>query len=90
MRLIDADALIRKLFPYDVVDKNDYSINAKAVYNAIVESPTSDTTFKSDGEWKKVYDKYPRYRCTICSHLYNNREYKYCPFCGAKMKGGAE
>ena len=42
------------------------------------------------GEWKKVSDKSPRYHCTICNHLYNNAEYKYCPFCGAKMKGGAE
>ena len=43
---------------------------------------------QSDGRWEKVSDKSPRYRCTICNHLYNNREYKYCPFCGAKMKGG--
>lgn len=45
---------------------------------------------QTTGEWKKVCDKSPRYICTICAHLYNNREYKYCPFCGAKMKGGAE
>ena len=45
---------------------------------------------QSEGEWKKVSDKYPRYKCTICNHLYNNREYKHCPFCGARMKGGAE
>jgi rubrerythrin len=41
-----------------------------------------------EGEWKKVYDKAPRYVCTSCNHLYNNKEYKYCPNCGAKMKGG--
>lgn len=40
-----------------------------------------------EGEWKKMYDKAPRYVCTSCSHLYNNKEYKYCPNCGAKMKG---
>lgn len=45
---------------------------------------------QSVGEWKKVSDKSPRYKCTICNHLYNNMEYKYCPYCGAKMKGGAE
>lgn len=43
-----------------------------------------------EGEWKKMYDKAPRYVCTSCRHLYNNKEYKYCPHCGAKMKGGAE
>lgn len=41
-----------------------------------------------EGEWKKMYDKAPRYVCTSCSHLYNNKEYKYCPNCGARMKGG--
>ena len=39
------------------------------------------------GEWKKVNEKYPRYVCTACNHLYNNKEYKYCPNCGARMKG---
>lgn len=29
--------LIRKIFPYDVVDKKEYSINAYAVYRAIVD-----------------------------------------------------
>lgn len=43
---------------------------------------------QSEGEWKKVYDKAPRYVCTACNHLYNNKEYKYCPNCGSKMKGG--
>lgn len=44
---------------------------------------------QNEGEWKKIYDKAPRYVCTSCNHLYNNKEYKYCPNCGAKMKGGA-
>ena len=42
---------------------------------------------QSEGEWKKVSDKYPRYACTACNHLFNNKEYKFCPNCGAKMKG---
>ena len=40
---------------------------------------------QAQGEWKKVRELYPRYACTCCNHLYNNRFYKYCPFCGAKM-----
>lgn len=43
---------------------------------------------QNEGEWKKIYDKAPRYVCTACNHLYNNKEYKYCPNCGAIMKGG--
>ena len=42
---------------------------------------------QSEGAWKKVSEKYPRYVCTACNHLYNNKEYKYCPNCGARMKG---
>ena len=42
MRLIDADALIKKIFPYDVVDKKAYSINAKMIHEAIKEAPTVD------------------------------------------------
>lgn len=42
MRLIDADALTKKIFPYDVVDKKAYSINAKMIHEAIKEAPTVD------------------------------------------------
>ena len=42
------------------------------------------------GKWKKVSEKYPRYACTNCHHLFNNKEYKYCPYCGAKMDGRSE
>ena len=41
---------------------------------------------QAHGEWKKVSEKYPRYVCTCCHHLYNNKGYKYCPNCGARME----
>lgn len=41
-RYIDADALIKKIFPYDGVDRDRYVINAKAVYEAIQKVPTAD------------------------------------------------
>lgn len=40
------------------------------------------------GEWREVNEKYPRYMCTFCNHLFNNKNYNYCPYCGAKMDGG--
>lgn len=49
--------------------------------------PAADVIEVRHGEWKKLYDKAPRYVCTACNHLYNNREYKFCPNCGAKMDG---
>lgn len=41
-KFVDAEWLLRKLFPYDVVDKGSYAINAKAVYLAIEEAPAVD------------------------------------------------
>lgn len=54
---------------------------------AVIEAPTAEVVEVRHGEWKKVSEKYPRYVCTCCNHLYNNKEYKYCPYCGAKMDG---
>ena len=48
---------------------------------------TLDFTKYRGGEWVKKYDKAPRYACSACNHLFNNKSYKYCPNCGAKMKG---
>lgn len=45
---------------------------------------------QSEGVWIKKYDKAPRYVCSVCNHLFNNKEYKYCPNCGAKMKGAED
>ena len=58
-----------------------YESYARTLYNAGYRK-------QSEGEWKKANEKYPRYVCTDCNHLYNNKEYKYCPNCGARMSGG--
>lgn len=39
--LISRSALLKRIFPYDVVDKREYSINAKAVEKAILDAPTA-------------------------------------------------
>lgn len=41
-RYIDADKLIKKVFPYDVIDKKSYTINAKTIFEAINNAPTED------------------------------------------------
>ena len=45
MDLIDRQALLRKLFPYEVVDKKNCAINAYAVEKAILDMPN-----KTDSE----------------------------------------
>ena len=53
----------------------------------INNTPSADVVKVRHGKWKKLYDKAPRYVCSSCNHLFNNKEYKYCPECGAKMDG---
>jgi hypothetical protein len=39
---IDREALLKKLYPYDVVDKKTYAINAEAIYREIKKAPATD------------------------------------------------
>ena len=47
-RYIDANELYKKIFTLDVVDKRRYSINAKAVADAIVDMPTADVVPRAE------------------------------------------
>jgi rubrerythrin len=77
-RYIDADELLARL------KRTPRYFDVKF---DIEQMPTADVVPRSEGEWKKVSDKAPRYVCASCNHLYNNKGYKYCPNCGARMKG---
>ena len=46
MELIDRQALLRKLFPYEVVDKKNCAINAYAVEKAILDMPLKNREIK--------------------------------------------
>lgn len=46
MDLIDRQALLRKLFPYEVVDKKNCAINAYAVEKAILDMPVINKEIK--------------------------------------------
>lgn len=60
-RYIDADELIKKIFPYDVVDKKRYAINAEAVYKAIQNVTTADVAevvrCKDCKKWRETEDE---------------------------------
>ncbi len=49
MDLIDRQALLRKLFPYEVVDKRNCAINAYAVEQAILNAPRMNKEDDDDG-----------------------------------------
>ena len=69
-RYIDADALYEKIFPLDVVDKRRYSINAKAVAEAIVGMPTADVAPRA--EWISVEERLPDLYGTYLIYTCNN------------------
>lgn len=48
MRYIDADALIKKIFPLGMFDNGNYAVNARAVKKAIDSIPTADVAPKSE------------------------------------------
>ncbi|MBE6618405.1 MAG: DUF551 domain-containing protein [Ruminococcaceae bacterium] len=71
-RYIDADALIKKIFPFDNVDKKSYSINAKAVYEEIKKAPTVDVPPKVEVERylvKESGDIVPISKLPVCEWI---------------------
>ena len=47
MELIDRQALLRKLFPYEVVDKKNCVINAYAVEKVVLDMPQMNNEIKA-------------------------------------------
>ena len=94
MRLIDADELGK------VISANHYLLSAKnnsvnygmfttGIMQAIDNAPTVEE--RPTGEWEEPFEWNGKtyHKCTNCHIssqliLINN----YCPYCGAKMKGG--
>ena len=75
-------------YRHGICSLDDKECDLQCTKGSIVEKLVNRGYRKQkEGEWKKLYDKAPRYVCTICNHLFNNKEYKYCPNCGARMKG---
>ena len=65
MELIDRKALLRKLFPYEVVDKRNCAINAYAVEKAILDMPNkadSDEVQKAIEYLEKVLEDWGTWR----------------------------
>ena len=64
--LISRAELHKRMFPYEGTDKRGYSINAKAVENAILEAPDA-----IGGEWINVCDKLPAGSCDVMACTVN-------------------
>ena len=72
-RYIDADELIKKIFPYDVVDKKRYAISAEAVYKAIQNVTTADVA--------EVV------RCKNCKHCNEYQKFNFERYLGCNTNG---
>ena len=60
-------------------------LSALSVTGGIIAGlPTADVVEQIEGEW---LDGFSRQTCSICKYR-GYKAYKYCPNCGAKMKGG--
>jgi rubrerythrin len=85
MRLIDADALKKELYTIE-------SGTATVGYTChiINRAPTIEAAPVVRGEWVPNTDTegYFFYTCPVCGYENNDREYPYCPNCGAKMADG--
>ena len=51
---INKNALMKKMFPYDGIDKKTYSINAKAVELAIEDAPKLNVVYCLDCEYLEI------------------------------------
>lgn len=83
MRLIDADALLKKKDIITINDGNRASVVGIVYEDDIEEAPTVDAV--KHGEW--ISEKYPLVKCSICGKTMILAYDNYCPNCGAKMDG---
>lgn len=75
-RYTDADALIEKIFPYNGVDTAAYSINAKAVHEAIKNAPTADVVEIPQSGMGDLSDGYHTF-----NELYHHRAILFSVIC---------
>ena len=86
-RLIEADAL----YTLFVKMKSFGELTAKKAIRCVEEAPTVEAEPVRHGHWKPFDED--EYTCSLCGNIFVtmdgehplSNEFKYCPFCGAKM-----
>ena len=91
-RYIDADAF--EAFGYEVNGgsydfKDGFDEGVQFVLECIDNVPTADVRENVRGEW---VDTTHGLKCSACGtfQVYGSRYFKYCPVCGAEMRGGVK
>lgn len=98
MRLIDADALVERIYamkPSHCTNVSDDTFACglvQTVYdviNFVKEAPTVDAVPLVHGEWttKRTLEHDGEWYCSVCGYepIVMTDDMKYCPGCGAKM-----
>ena len=90
MRLIDADALEREGWILQRTwqkDKHTMVLETKRPH----DFPTVEE--RKNGKWAKTCqsfvftEKFRNYTCSECGHDIEKQKYRFCPNCGADMRG---
>ena len=86
----------------DVHDQYSFGLFHGCEYDAnlINDPPAADVAPVRHGRWICIRKGYEEYECSVCHGMDSNcsdyyadhfvTEQEYCPFCGAKMDGGAD
>ena len=90
MRLIDADAL-KEVFKEKSTEAVLGADLCKAIIAQIDSKPTVDAEPVRHGYWEPFDED--EYTCSLCGNIFVtmdgehplSNEFKFCPFCGAKM-----
>ncbi len=89
MRLIDADAFIRRLreacedkATRMIGDKMSVFVEVEATFYPVDAEPIRH------GHWN-IVEGMPT-QCSLCGYYVKQKTYKYCPYCGALMEGAEE
>ena len=95
MRPIDADALTVVIEnTKKVMEDRGNIIDAKIAQNMIevvsseVCAPTLDYAPVRHASWIRQDDTYTRFQCGGCKSKNFDRQWVFCPLCGARMDGG--
>ena len=97
MRLIDAEWLKELYQPYESYNGKELAVPIGTILANIDDAPTIDAVSVVHGEWKPFDLTWGRslYACSVCGEVeylpcdaFNGKPlFKFCPNCGAKMKG---
>jgi len=90
-RYIDAEALDKRVYEEIPLKYFNGSLKTMSfVRELIEEAPTiSPDEVRGVGEWLNDVGEFgfPEIPCSVCGYKSGHNGFKYCPNCGARMKG---